>query len=115
MFRGEHCDVMTQHVPLCCVRSGHHAQTHAPCPLLRGTRVHQSACVCVCHSAQVMAAIRSREWGLLLMDEVHVVPAQMFRKVSHVSVLHSGAFTHKHLTVTLSCSRSCVAMDGCCL
>ena len=24
----------------------------------------------------------SREWGLLLLDEVHVVPAQMFRKVS---------------------------------
>ena len=31
---------------------------------------------------QVMALIREREWGLLLMDEVHVVPAQMFRKVS---------------------------------
>lgn len=28
-----------------------------------------------------METIRSREWGLLLMDEVHVVPAQMFRKV----------------------------------
>ena len=23
----------------------------------------------------------SREWGLLLLDEVHVVPAHMFRKV----------------------------------
>ena len=33
-------------------------------------------------SARVMDQIRSREWGLLLMDEVHVVPAQMFRKVS---------------------------------
>lgn len=32
-------------------------------------------------SARVMDQIRSREWGLLLMDEVHVVPAQMFRKV----------------------------------
>jgi len=29
-----------------------------------------------------MEAIRSREWGLLLLDEVHVVPAAMFRKVS---------------------------------
>jgi len=28
-----------------------------------------------------MEAIRSREWGLLLLDEVHVVPAAMFRKV----------------------------------
>ncbi|KAL9179190.1 hypothetical protein ACHAXT_008480 [Thalassiosira profunda] len=32
-------------------------------------------------SAAVMEAIRGREWGLLLMDEVHVVPAKMFRKV----------------------------------
>lgn len=30
---------------------------------------------------QVMEAIAGREWGLLLLDEVHVVPAQMFRKV----------------------------------
>jgi len=32
-------------------------------------------------SAKVMDAIRSREWGLMLMDEVHVVPAKMFRRV----------------------------------
>ena len=32
-------------------------------------------------SNRVMEAISSREWGLLLLDEVHVVPAQMFRKV----------------------------------
>ena len=32
-------------------------------------------------SKRVMDAIESREWGLLLMDEVHVVPAEMFRKV----------------------------------
>ena len=32
-------------------------------------------------SAKVMADIAGREWGLLLLDEVHVVPAQMFRKV----------------------------------
>mmetsp|Transcript_8002 Transcript_8002/g.16022 ORF Transcript_8002/g.16022 Transcript_8002/m.16022 type:complete len:795 (-) Transcript_8002:1040-3424(-) len=32
-------------------------------------------------SAEVMNVIRGREWGLLLMDEVHVVPAKMFRKV----------------------------------
>lgn len=30
---------------------------------------------------QIMEAITRQEWGLLLMDEVHVVPAQMFRKV----------------------------------
>ncbi|KXZ51043.1 hypothetical protein GPECTOR_14g30 [Gonium pectorale] len=32
-------------------------------------------------SERIMNIIRSREWGLLLMDEVHVVPAQMFRTV----------------------------------
>lgn len=32
-------------------------------------------------SQKVMEAIAGREWGLLLLDEVHVVPAQMFRKV----------------------------------
>jgi len=30
---------------------------------------------------KVMDIITSREWGLLLMDEVHVVPAKMFRRV----------------------------------
>jgi DNA excision repair protein ERCC-3 len=30
---------------------------------------------------ETMDAISSREWGLLLMDEVHVVPAKMFRRV----------------------------------
>ena len=34
-------------------------------------------------SQKVMDAISSREWGLLLLDEVHVVPANMFRKVSN--------------------------------
>ncbi|KAK4488311.1 hypothetical protein RD792_004067 [Penstemon davidsonii] len=32
-------------------------------------------------SENIMKEIRNREWGLLLMDEVHVVPADMFRKV----------------------------------
>mmetsp|Transcript_15896 Transcript_15896/g.18475 ORF Transcript_15896/g.18475 Transcript_15896/m.18475 type:complete len:814 (+) Transcript_15896:287-2728(+) len=32
-------------------------------------------------SKGVMDAICSREWGLMLMDEVHVVPAKMFRRV----------------------------------
>ena len=33
------------------------------------------------HGEAIMDAIKAREWGLLLLDEVHVVPAQMFRKV----------------------------------
>nr|XP_043639888.1 general transcription and DNA repair factor IIH helicase subunit XPB1-like [Erigeron canadensis] len=32
-------------------------------------------------SAKFFKEISNREWGLLLMDEVHVVPASMFRKV----------------------------------
>ncbi|KAI0007222.1 cytochrome P450 [Xylariaceae sp. FL0662B] len=32
-------------------------------------------------SAKMMGFLRSREWGLMLLDEVHVVPAQMFRNV----------------------------------
>ena len=33
---------------------------------------------------ELIKQVREREWGLMLLDEVHVVPAQMFRK-SHVS------------------------------
>jgi len=33
------------------------------------------------HEAQrIMNVIQSHEWGLMILDEVHVVPAQMFRK-----------------------------------
>ena len=42
----------------------------------------------ICYSAkrgalaqQMIDAIRSREWGLMVLDEVHVAPADMFRKV----------------------------------
>lgn len=30
---------------------------------------------------EVMDAVSAREWGLMIMDEVHVVPAKMFRRV----------------------------------
>lgn len=30
----------------------------------------------------MMRMLSSREWGLLVLDEVHVVPARMFRQVS---------------------------------
>lgn len=39
-------------------------------------------------SKKIMQAITSQDWGLLLMDEVHVVPAQMFRKVVGVVKSH---------------------------
>lgn len=39
-------------------------------------------------SNKIIEEIRGREWGLLLMDEVHVVPAQMFRKVISITKSH---------------------------
>jgi DNA excision repair protein ERCC-3 len=57
-------------------------------------KLHPDACVLVTtytmisysgkrseQSQRVMDQIQGREWGLLLMDEVHVVPAKMFRRV----------------------------------
>ncbi|KAJ3206044.1 hypothetical protein HDU67_008419 [Dinochytrium kinnereticum] len=38
---------------------------------------------------QVMDFICSREWGFLLLDEVHVVPADMFKKVLTIVAAHS--------------------------
>eukprot|EP00958_Prasinococcus_capsulatus_P016923 scaffold1899_cov372-Prasinococcus_capsulatus_cf.AAC.7 len=37
---------------------------------------------------EILEEIKSREWGLLLMDEVHVVPAHMFRKVISLTKSH---------------------------
>lgn len=37
---------------------------------------------------KVMEAITSREWGLMVLDEVHVVPAHMFRKVIGITKAH---------------------------
>jgi len=48
-------------------------------------------------SKLVMDDIQSREWGLLLMDEVHVVPAKMFRRV----IGSVKAHTRLGLTATL--------------
>lgn len=40
-------------------------------------------------SKQVMDFITSREWGLMVLDEVHVVPAEMFRRVTERIKTHS--------------------------
>jgi DNA excision repair protein ERCC-3 len=59
----------------------------------RKDKIHPDACVLVttytmissqgknAESQKIMDMITGREWGLLLMDEVHVVPAKMFRRV----------------------------------
>lgn len=39
-------------------------------------------------SLEIMKELQSREWGLLILDEVHVVPAEMFRKVIYVTAAH---------------------------
>jgi hypothetical protein len=37
---------------------------------------------------QIMDLISGKEWGLLLLDEVHVVPARMFRQASGPRAYH---------------------------
>lgn len=50
-------------------------------------------------SQQVMDFITSREWGLMILDEVHVVPAEMFRRVT------SRVKTHSKLGLTATLLR----------
>ncbi|KAF2229005.1 putative TFIIH complex helicase Ssl2 [Viridothelium virens] len=38
---------------------------------------------------QIMDFIQNKEWGLMILDEVHVVPAEMFRKVTHAIFAHA--------------------------
>jgi DNA excision repair protein ERCC-3 len=54
------------------------------------------------HDAEkMMQVLRSREWGFLLLDEVHVVPAEMFRKCVNGFKVHAKL----GLTGELDCSR----------
>lgn len=42
------------------------------------------------HDAEkMMQFLRSREWGFLLLDEVHVTPADMFRKCINNFKVHA--------------------------
>ncbi|KAF2857483.1 DNA repair helicase RAD25 [Piedraia hortae CBS 480.64] len=65
-------------------------------------RVPDRACVIICtysmvtqraarayDSKKTMDEIVAREWGLMILDEVHVVPAEMFRKVTNRIKTHS--------------------------
>lgn len=38
---------------------------------------------------KMMEFLQSREWGFILLDEVHVVPAAMFRRVVTTIKVHS--------------------------
>ena len=61
-------------------------------------------------SQKMMDFLTSREWGLLLLDEVHVVPAAMFRRVITTIKAHTKlGLTGKHasrLTARLSVDQS---------
>ena len=50
-------------------------------------------------SEKMMKFIQDREWGLMILDEVHVVPASMFRKVT------SGIRSHCKLGLTATLLR----------
>eukprot|EP01123_Difflugia_compressa_P011253 TRINITY_DN4435_c0_g2_i1.p1 TRINITY_DN4435_c0_g2~~TRINITY_DN4435_c0_g2_i1.p1 ORF type:complete len:701 (-),score=103.92 TRINITY_DN4435_c0_g2_i1:80-1954(-) len=39
-------------------------------------------------SKQMMNSIKEREWGLMVLDEVHLVPAKIFRKVTNQILSH---------------------------
>lgn len=41
----------------------------------------------------MMELLSSREWGLLVLDEVHVVPATTFRTVGLIPVVLAGLAT----------------------
>ncbi len=52
------------------------------------------------HDAKkMMQFLQGREWGLMLLDEVHVVPANIFRKVT------SNIKTHSKLGLTATLLR----------
>jgi DNA excision repair protein ERCC-3 len=54
------------------------------------------------HDAEkVMQWIRSREWGFLLLDEVHVVPANTFRKCVNGFRVHAKLGLTGKLSVPL--------------
>lgn len=56
------------------------------------------------HDAEkVMQWIRSREWGFLLLDEVHVVPANTFRKCVNGFRVHAKlGLTGEHILTACS-------------
>ena len=71
------------------------------------------------HDAEkMMQFLRSREWGFLLLDEVHVVPAEMFRKCVNGFKVHAklGLTGELELARAIQCSqadgqrRSCARM-----
>lgn len=44
---------------------------------------------------QTMKWLQAQEWGLLVLDEVHTIPAKMFRRV--LTIVHSHAKLGQYL------------------
>ena len=57
-------------------------------------------------SKKMMEFLTSREWGFILLDEVHVVPAAMFRRVVTTIKAHSKLGLTGKLRVSATSHRS---------
>ena len=70
-------------------------------PPINRTGVKNQACICIstysmmCHGGkrsasgeEMIRAIGEREWGCMILDEVHVAPAEMFQKVLQMVNAH---------------------------
>lgn len=55
-------------------------------------------------SKKMMEFLTSREWGFILLDEVHVVPAAMFRRVVTTIKAHSKLGLTGRRGANASCS-----------
>jgi hypothetical protein len=67
--------------------------------------------------AQMMRLLSSREWGLLVLDEVHVVPARMFRQVGpshHPCTRGCGLEVSTPCCTAATCGSSLCAEQGLC-
>jgi hypothetical protein len=65
------------------------------------------------HDAEkVMQWIRSREWGFLLLDEVHVVPANTFRKCVNGFRVHAKLGLTGELVVPCPCESKLIPSDS---
>jgi DNA excision repair protein ERCC-3 len=59
----------------------------------------------------MMQSLTNREWGLMILDEVHVAPAEMFQKVMEIVNAHCKLgltatlvrFVREERTVEMSC------------
>lgn len=61
-----------------------------------------------------MRLLSSREWGLLVLDEVHVVPARMFRQVGGSQPRRQVLSTSKSAAALLAQNAACAGVARAC-